>query len=243
MDIPEPRWPEDVAEAEAIQRELRDRVRDTDRLVAPSVAVGVDVGYDPDSPDLVAAAVAVDIASGTILESVTETGHARFGYLPGLLAFRELPIVLRVLRRLTVPVELVVCDGHGLAHPRRFGLACHLGVLIDRPVIGVAKNPPPFPHEAPGPARGDHRVITDADGLVGIALRTQDKVKPVYVSIGHAIGLGEARDLVLRLAPKYRQPETTRAADQLGRRVLAGIRRGRLQWRHGRPRSRQTTTH
>lgn len=229
MDIPEPQWPNDIDSAVRVQRQLRDKVRLSDKLVSPATAAGVDVAYDIDTDQLVAAAVVLDVNTCEVVDSATSYGRATFPYRPGFLAFRELPIVLAVLRQLKTAPGVVICDGHGLAHPRHFGLACHLGVLIDVPTMGVAKNPPQFPVGPVGADRGSSTIIRDGNDPVGIALRTQDGIKPVYVSVGHRIGLTEARDLVLRLTPEYRQPETTRAADRLGRRELASIRAVGLQ--------------
>jgi deoxyribonuclease V len=130
-------------------------------------------------------------------------------------------LLLKAIEALTITPDLYVCDGYGLTHPRRFGLACHLGVVLDAPAIGVAKNPPHLPVTAPGPSRGEWTPITASGETVGCALRTQDGVKPVYVSVGHRRTLATARELVLELAPDYRLPEPIRAADQLGRKRLA----------------------
>jgi len=111
----------------------------------------------------------------------------------------------------------VLCDGHGLAHPRRFGLACHLGVLADLPVIGVAKSLLIGSHGALGEERGATADIVDRDEVIGRAVRTRARVKPVYVSVGHRVGLDTAVAVVLRCAPRYRLPETTRLADALSR--------------------------
>ncbi|CAM3924624.1 endonuclease V [Kibdelosporangium persicum] len=188
---------------------------------APKIAAGLDVAYTPDSDRLVAAAVCVDIATLATVDSVVVRDVAGFPYIPGLFAFRELPALIPALDRLTVEPDVLVCDGQGLAHPRRFGLACHVGVLTGLPTIGVGKQALGR-YEPPGPDRGDWKPLVDNGETVGRALRTQHGVKPVFVSIGHRIDLDTACDLVLRLSPEYRLPETTRAADHLGREVSAG---------------------
>jgi deoxyribonuclease V len=147
-------------------------------------------------------------------------GPVAFDYVPGLLAFRELPGLVRALEQLTVTPELIVCDGYGLAHPRRFGLACHLGVLTGLPTLGVGKTAFVGTFEEPGRTRGSWSDLRLDGEVVGRVLRTQDGVKPVFVSVGNRIDLDTACANVLRLSPRYRLPETTRAADRLSRQAL-----------------------
>lgn len=141
--------------------------------------------------------------------------------MPGLFAFREMPALLAALERLSVRPDLLVCDGHGLAHPRRFGLACHLGLVTGLPAIGVGKTPLVGVWDEPGPERGAWTPLRDGGEVVGRVLRTRDGVKPVFVSVGHRMSLDNAVDRVLALTPRYRLPETTRTADRLCRRALA----------------------
>ncbi|GAA2799080.1 endonuclease V [Kitasatospora sp. CM 4170] len=194
-----------------------------DRLIA-----GVDVAYDEERDLVVAAAVVLDLDTLAVVEQTTAVDRVAFPYVPGLLAFRELPAVLGALGRLTRTPGAVVCDGYGLAHPRRLGLASHLGVLTGLRTIGVAKTPFTFDHHEPDAPRGSWSPLTDpATGEeVGRALRTRPGVKPVFVSVGHRIGLSEAVDTTLALARRYRLPETTRHADSLCRRTLAELQRG-----------------
>ncbi|WP_031507487.1 endonuclease V [Streptomyces megasporus] len=231
---PAGRWPATEAEAVAEQERIRAAADPIGPGPAPGEVrriAGVDVAYDEESDLLVAAAVVLDADTLEVLEEAVHTGRSRFPYVPGLLAFRELPGVLAVLERLRTPPELVVCDGYGHAHPRRAGLAVHLGVLTGLPCFGVAKSPFVFDHVEPGPLRGDSSPLldrrTDPPEVVGRALRTRSGVKPVFVSAGHGIGLDHACAHTLRLAPRHRLPETTRGADGLGRRVLRELRAGR----------------
>lgn len=216
------RVPSSVEEATRSQEALAPSVvRTPPEGFAPRTAAGLDVAYATDSALVAAAVVTVSIATGAVLESATATGQAGFPYVPGLFAFRELPVLLDAFARLTTPPDVLVADGHGLPHPRRFGLACHLGVETDLPTIGVAKTPlgrytPPAGH------RGARTPLLDGDEEVGAALRTQPRVKPVFVSVGHRIDLDTACATVLALAPRYRLPETTRQADSLSRRALRG---------------------
>ncbi|MFE5021906.1 endonuclease V [Streptomyces sp. NPDC056656] len=216
-------WPTDERAARAVQDELRARVvlDEPGPLPGTGLVTGVDVAYDDERDLVAAAAVVLDAATLDVVEESTAVGRISFPYVPGLLAFREIPTVVAALEGLKSAPGLVVCDGYGLAHPRRFGLASHLGVLTGLPTIGVAKNPFTFTHEEPAAPRGSTAPLLDGDEEVGRALRTRDGVKPVYVSVGHRTSLDTACAHTLRLTPKYRQPETTRRADALCRRALA----------------------
>ncbi|MEU3183284.1 endonuclease V [Streptomyces sp. NPDC006923] len=217
------RMPADEAEARAVQDELRRRVVLDEPGPPPGTGLvtGVDVAYDDERDVVAAAAVVLDAATLAVVAEATAVGRVAFPYVPGLLAFREIPTVLAALESLTSDPGLVVCDGYGRAHPRRFGLAAHLGVLTGLPVMGVAKNPFTFSYEQPGTRRGDSSPLMADNGEdVGRALRTQDGVKPVFVSVGHRVGLANACAHTLRLARDYRLPESTRRADALCRRAL-----------------------
>ncbi|HET6357270.1 endonuclease V [Streptomyces sp.] len=224
-----PHWPADEAAALAVQDELSTRVvlDEPGPPPATGLVTGVDVAYDDARDVVAAAAVVLDAATLTVVEEATAVGRVAFPYVPGLLAFREIPTVLAVLESLTSDPGLVVCDGYGRAHPRRFGLASHLGVLTGLPVIGVAKNPFVFSYGELGPRRGDFATLRADDGEeVGRALRTQDDIKPVFVSVGHRTTLDNACAHTLHLASRYRLPESTRLADRLCRRALAEITSG-----------------
>lgn len=208
-------WPSGVAEAQAIQDRLRVHVE----LSGPTsfaLVAGLDVHYHGED-DVTAAVVVLDSATLEPVERVVAHGRATFPYVPGLFAFRELPTLVEALERLTVTPELLVCDGYGLAHPRGFGLACHLGVLTGLPALGVAKTPFVGSFDAPGPERGAWTPIVHEGTTVGRALRTRNDTKPVYVSQGHRISLDTATSQTLHLTPRYRLPEPIRHADHLAR--------------------------
>ncbi|GAA0343463.1 endonuclease V [Streptomyces turgidiscabies] len=215
-------WPATEERARAVQDELRLRVVLDEPGPPPGTGhvTGVDVAYDDERDLVVAAAVVLDAASLDVVAEATTAGHVPFPYVPGLLAFREIPAVLAALEALPVPPGIVVCDGYGVAHPRRFGLASHLGVLTRLPTIGVAKNPFAFTYEEPGGRRGSASPLLAGTEEVGRALRTRDAVKPVFVSVGHRVSLDTACAHTLALTPEYRLPETTRRADALCRRAL-----------------------
>ncbi|WP_157245652.1 endonuclease V [Nonomuraea typhae] len=215
--VHEPRWPATVAAAEAEQDRLRPLADlDDPGPASAGLVAGLDVGYRDDE-EVVGAVVVLDAATLEVVDQATVRQRARFPYVPGLFAFRELPPLLAALDKLTVLPELLMCDGYGVAHPRRFGLACHLGVLTGLPTVGVAKTAFVGTHEDPPPERGSwSEILLDGD-VAGRALRTRGGVKPVFVSQGHRAGLENACAHVLRLSPAYRVPEPIRQADRLSR--------------------------
>lgn len=214
--------PATEAEAIAEQDRLRPRVRAEGRAPEPlRLIAGLDVAYAVDESCVAGAVSVLDAESLEVVETVTVLRPVEFPYVPGLLAFREIPALLDALGRLEHAPDVLVCDGYGLAHPRRFGLACHLGVLTDLPTLGVAKTAFIGAFQEPAAERGATSDLVDADEVVGRVLRTQSGVKPVFVSTGHRLALDAATDLALRLAPRYRLPETTRRADHASRRALA----------------------
>ncbi|WP_430783231.1 deoxyribonuclease V [Actinoplanes sp. G11-F43] len=214
-------WPRTEEEALAEQDRLRSRVIDEPGPEAPATVAGLDVAYSPDDQRLAAAVVVLNTADLTIADTAVVKGRPAFPYVPGLFAFREVPALMDALDRLTVRPEVLICDGHGLAHPRRFGLAAHLGVLTDLPSFGVGKTRLVGDWDPVGEPRGARSALIDAGETVGAVVRTQSGVKPVFVSVGHRIGLERACALTLRLAPRYRLPETTRAADRACRDLLS----------------------
>ncbi|MFE1595965.1 endonuclease V [Nocardia sp. NPDC058705] len=212
-------WPRTPEEAIALQDELRPLVSTKNTGSQQfSTAAGIDSAYVEDGT-VATAAVIVDIATMETVESAVAHGISEFPYVPGLLAFRELPATVAALEKLTATPDLLVCDAQGLAHPRRFGLACHVGLLTGIPTIGVAKSVW-GEYTEPGPRRGDVSDVTIDGEIVGRALRTRDEVKPLFVSVGHLIDLDTACIQVLTLTQGFRQPETTRRADRLCREAL-----------------------
>jgi deoxyribonuclease V len=183
---------------------------------------GVDISFDRRSPILSAAVVVLDADGGEILERSGVRTRAGFPYVPGYLSFREIPPLLEAFARLECRPDLILCDGHGLAHPRRFGLACHLGVLLDLPTIGCAKSRLVGSHREPGPNRGARAALRHDGEPIGEALRTRTGVKPIYISIGHRVTLPTARRLVLRAAPRWRIPDPLRAAHTEANRIRRG---------------------
>jgi deoxyribonuclease V len=201
-----------IPEARALQEKLRSRVREAELPRRLRRVAGADVSYDRGSPVLFAAVVVLDPETLEVIESAGVESRARFPYVPGYLSFREIPPLLEAFAKLAEPPDLVVADGQGRAHPRRFGLASHLGVLLDLPTIGCAKTRLVGEHRTPGARRGACAQLRDRGEVIGTVLRTQAGVKPIYVSVGHRVTLAGARRWVLALAPRHRLPEPIRAA-------------------------------
>ncbi len=208
-------WPTTAAEAVTIQEQLRSRVMTTDDLPPVVYVAGVDVGYNAENTIARAAVVVLSFPELQLVEQVVAEVPSTFPYIPGYLSFREVPAILAALSQIKTTPDLFLCDGQGLAHPRRFGLACHLGVITNIPSIGVAKSRFIGQHEALGNDRGSWQPLMDRGEVIGAVVCTRPGVKPIYVSIGHKISLPTAIEYVLRCTPKYRLPETTRLADGL----------------------------
>ena len=208
-------WNVSPAEARETQKRLCRLVETTDRLGAIGTVAGVDVGFDNDNGLPRAAVVVLRFPELELCEQSLVTLPTRFPYVPGLLSFREAPAILAALDELERLPDLLVCDGQGLAHPRRFGIACHLGVLTGLPAIGVAKKRLIGTHGEPPEARGEWVSLMHKGDVVGAVLRSRAGVKPIYVSSGHRVSLETAVDLVMGCTTRYRLPETTRRADKL----------------------------
>ena len=206
-------WDLDPARARALQRELAGGVIREDRFESIETIAGLDLGFP--RPDIGRAALVVlRLPALEVVDRRVVERPVSFPYVPGLLSFREAPVGLAAFAELERRPDLLMVDGQGLAHPRRFGIACHLGLLLDLPTIGCAKSILVGRGEAPGPERGDRAPLVDRGETVGVALRTRARVKPVYVSIGHRVSLETAIELTLRCGRGYRLPEPTRLANQ-----------------------------
>lgn len=213
-------WPTTLEEAQEIQERLRAQVITHDAFGDISTVAGVDAGYEPDpagDDQTLARAAIVVLAFPSLqpLDYVIARRPAPFPYVPGFLSFREAPAVLAALDMLRVRPDLLICDGQGIAHPRRLGIASHIGVLTDLPSIGCAKSLLTG-HHAPVPdERGATVPLNHKGEQIGVALRSRAGTKPLYISVGHRVSLPTAIDFVMACTTKYRLPETTRAADGL----------------------------
>lgn len=208
-------WTLKPAEAATLQRELRGHLILTDQLGPVRRVAGVDVGFEAGWTVTRAAVAVLRYPELDVLETATARCPTTFPYVPGLLSFRELPAVLAALEQLREPPDLLLCDGQGIAHPRRFGIASHLGLLVDIPAIGVAKTRLCGTHAEPPHQRGAWTPLRADEEIIGAVLRTRIGVKPLYISPGHRIGLETALAYVMRCCTRYRLPETTRHAHRL----------------------------
>lgn len=210
-------WPTNAEEAIAIQQELRKKVITTDDLGTVKYVAGVDAAYIEGDSITRAAVAVLSFPNLQVKDSAIAIRPTSFPYVPGFLSFREVPAVLDALEKLSITPDLIICDGQGIAHPHRFGLACHLGILTEIPTIGAAKTLLIGKHAELPLERGSWQPLIDNGETIGAVLRTQKAVKPIYVSCGHRVSLPTAIDYVLRCAAKYRLPETTRVADRLSK--------------------------
>jgi deoxyribonuclease V len=208
-------WNVTPAQARAIQDQLRHHVVREDRTGRVTRVAGIDAGFEEGGAVTRAAVVVLSFPELEAIEQSIARRPTSFPYVPGLLSFREIPVVLDVLAQLRTQPDLLLCDGQGIAHPRRIGFTSHLGVVTDWPTIGVAKSLLIGTHGAVPEDRGGWAPLQHRDEIIGAALRTRAKVKPVYVSIGHKISLDSAIDYVMRCTTRYRLPENTRLADRL----------------------------
>ena len=217
--------PWNISEEKAInlQTELAQKVIKNDKLSPIQYVAGVDVAYSKNSDTLIAAIVILELNSLKVVESVTIQDSVKFPYIPGLFSFRELPPILKAFEKIKTIPQLIVCDGQGIAHPRRFGLASHLGVIYDIPTIGCGKTKLLGNFIEPDLYRGAYSPLLDKSEIIGSVLRTQKNIKPIFVSTGHRISLSTACDIILKLTPKYRLPETTRHADQLVKQTMSRL--------------------
>lgn len=205
------RWQVSTAEARDIQAALAARVS-REGAVSPRYVAGLDIFVDRGRRRGAAAAVVLSFPGLELAEVEVVTGSISFPYVPGLLSFREAPLMLEACRRLETTPDVVLVDGQGIAHPRRIGLASHLGLLLDTPAIGCAKSRLLGQHDEPGLERGSYALLMDGGEVIGAALRTKAGVRPVYVSTGHKIDLESAISLALACCRGYRLPEPSRLA-------------------------------
>ncbi len=208
-------WDVTPAEAAAIQQRLRGRVETADRLGPVTRVAGVDVGFEEGGRITRGAVAVLSFPDLALVEQAIARRPTSFPYVPGLLSFREVPAVLEALQQLSAPPDLLLCDGQGTAHPRRFGIACHLGVLCDLPSIGVAKTRLIGRHDELPEEKGAWVPLEDKAEILGAVLRTRQGVAPLYISPGHRVSLETAIRFVLACTPRYRLPETTRRAHRL----------------------------
>ncbi|HUU42186.1 MAG TPA: deoxyribonuclease V [Planctomycetota bacterium] len=213
------RWDVDYRGAVALQERLRRRLVRRGSPRGVQRVAGADVSYERTLDRFYAGVVVLSFPDLETVEEVWTSGRATFPYIPGLLTFREGPVLCRAFRALEHTPDLVIFDGQGVAHPRGIGLAAHMGLLVDVPSIGCAKSRLCGEHDAPGASRGASVPLRHGGRTVGRVVRTRDRVKPVFVSVGHRISLDAAVRWVLKTCDGFRLPEPTRRAHQLVNRI------------------------
>jgi len=215
------RWDVDPKQAMQIQKQLRDQLilektRESYELIA-----GADVSYDKGSDIFYAAVVVLELSSLRKVEEASAVSRSTFPYIPGLLVFREAPVLLQAFEKIHKDPDIIMFDGQGIAHPRGIGIASHMGLLLDKPSIGCAKSKlfGDYKEFNLGPKAGSYTPLTHQGRTIGAVLRTRDNVSPVFVSPGHKIDLATSMELVLKSCQGYRLPEPTRQAHNLVNKV------------------------
>jgi len=216
-------WNLSYSQARDLQERLADKVEFTPLKKMPGTVAGIDCAFSKDGQRIFAAVVVLKLPDLQIIETTSASAKVTFPYIPGMLSFREAPVCIAAVEKLQKQPDVFIIDGQGIAHPRRLGLATHLGLFFDRPTIGCAKSRLIGQFEEPPPEKGAYSFLTDekitrlrtSDEVIGAVLRTRTNVKPLFVSVGHKCRLKDAIEITLACTTKYRLPEPTRLAHQL----------------------------
>jgi len=219
-------WDLSTTEARDLQLSLAGRINTKQPFGSWQTVAAADVSWDKKGRALYAAVVVVRAGTFELVERVGVAAPARFPYVPGLLSFREAPGLLAAFEQLSNRPDVVLCDGHGFAHPRRFGVTCHLGLWLNLPTVGCAKSRLCGTFEQPGPNRGDRSPLLDNGEVLGAVLRTRARVKPLFISSGHLCDLESAVGLVLATTTRFRLPEPSRLAHAYGNDIRRAVKVG-----------------
>lgn len=216
MKLPAPihRWSMSPKAAIRLQQRLAERVRVEPLRKRVRLVAGVDVAFSPDGQRCLAGVVVFDLEQAAVIEERIAWRAVRFPYVPGLLSFREAPATLAAIRKLRCEPDVFLFDAQGMAHPRRLGLASHVGLLIDRPAVGCAKSLLCGEFEPPAHMAGRSSPLIHRGEIVGAALRTRDGINPVFVSVGYRVTLADSMAVVMQCVTRYRLPEPSRLAHQ-----------------------------
>ncbi len=204
-----------IGQAKFIQNELAQKVRLIDQFGEIKTVAGLDVGFKENNHIALGGIVVLSFPDFEVIEQQTSQREVVFPYVPGFLSFREVPVLLDAVNKLRHKPDLLICDGQGIAHPRRFGLACHLGIALDMPAIGAAKSRLIGQFREPAVSKGSSSHLVDKGERIGTVMRSRQNTKPLFVSPGHKISFESANKWVLNCCPKFRIPETTRHAHKL----------------------------
>ena len=206
-------WNLTPKEAVQLQKELKNRIQTDVPFKRPRLVAGVDVGYLPRESQSIASVVVLSYDGLERVESAVARSETPFPYIPGLLSFREIPVILKAFEKLSTLPDLIYVDGHGQAHPRRFGIASHLGLWLKHPTIGIGKSRLCGEFREPGQRRGSSTQLIHRGEVIGQVLRTRKGVKPIFVSVGYGLPLKECVHWTLAVTPRFRLPEPIRQAD------------------------------
>ena len=209
------RWDVSTSEAREIQQRLAQQVIAKDQISDLKYVAGIDVGFPAKGTKTRAVVVILDFRDLSFVEHSVAVEPTVFPYIPGLLSFREAPAILSAFKKIKTKPDVLLCDGQGIAHPRRLGIAAHVGLWVGIPSIGVAKSRLSGTHPELPPGKGSSVALMDGDEQLGVVLRSRSNVKPLYISIGHMISLSTAVSIVQKCITRYRLPETTRKAHHL----------------------------
>ena len=207
-------WNLSYSQAREVQRGLAGKVHFTPLATSPKTVAGIDCAFSKDGRRILAAVVVLKLPELELIETASAVRKVTFPYIPGLLSFREAPVCIAAVERLASPPDLFIIDGQGIAHPRRLGLAAHLGLFFDRPTVGCAKSRLTGDFEEPPPGKGAYTFLKAQSETIGAVVRTRTGVKPVFVSVGNRCVLDDAIGIVLACTIKSRLPEPTRLAHQ-----------------------------
>ncbi|MHC4757157.1 MAG: deoxyribonuclease V [Planctomycetota bacterium] len=218
-------WNLSYRQAVDLQKKLSCRVQFTAVKKAPKIIGGLDCAFSKDGERIAAAAVVLRLDDFEVIETKSAIRKVGFPYIPGLLSFREGPVCIAAVEKLNNKPDIFIVDGQGIAHPRRLGLASHLGLFFDRPTIGCAKSRLTGSFREPGPKKGTYTLLKDEKNMetIGAVVRTRNNVKPVFVSLGHKCLLEDAIKITLKCTSRYRLPEPTRLAHQMVTRLKSKI--------------------
>ncbi|MBN2183369.1 MAG: deoxyribonuclease V [Sedimentisphaerales bacterium] len=207
-------WNLSYKEAVELQRRLAGQVRHTKLEKRPKIVAGLDCAFSKDGKKIIAAVVVLRLPELEVIETANAAENVKFPYIPGLLSFREAPVCISAVEKIKNLPDLFIIDGQGIAHPRRLGLAAHLGLFFDMPTIGCAKSRLTGSFEEPQSEKGAYTWLEDGEEIIGAVVRTRTNVKPVFISVGHQCRLDSAINITFECTTRYRLPEPTRLAHQ-----------------------------
>jgi len=208
-------WNLSYSQAIALQKQLGEKVQLVELKNQPKTIAGIDCAFSRDKKRIIACVVLLNLPGFEPIETENAVQKLTFPYIPGLLSFREAPACIAAVEKLKNEPDAFIIDGQGIAHPRRFGLACHLGLFFDKPTVGCAKSRLTGSFEDPAPEKGSYSPLKDGEETIGAVVRTRTNVEPVFVSVGNKCSLKDAIEITLNCTTKYRIPEPTRLAHQL----------------------------